>query len=855
MKGLRFIVLTTIGLALWLTPLAGQQQADAVAQAAGTSAVFAGFDTTTRGDWTTGYGGAGYAIVDDVTNLPAYASVTPSGHDSWTWASATSDVRALQRAGTPGRVAATWYSGAQFDINVSLSDGQPHLVAVYCLDFEGAGRSQRFDVFDAASNTLLDSRTVGSFSGGTYVTWTVSGNVRVHVTRVGNTNAVVSGVFIGPAVSGNQPPTVSITTPSAGAMFALGDGIALAATAGDPDGTVASVAFYADAQLLHTDTSAPYTFNWTNAPAGTHTLTAVATDDTSQPTTSAPITISVAAPGGASAAFAGFDTTTRGDWTTGYGGAGYAIVDDVTNLPAYASVTPSGHDSWTWASATSDVRALQRAGTPGRVAATWYSGAQFDINVSLSDGQPHLVAVYCLDFEGAGRSQRFDVFDAASNTLLDTRTLSSFSGGTYVTWTISGTVRVRVTRIGNTNAVVSGIFINGGVPASQPPPVTSSTITLRADLVGAVPAGGNATSPIAAGPHLLLLNQTGSLYRWDGATPQPILTPASVPAGITPIGGEAVLNVAADASGASVFVVFTSSSVPAGVPQHASPRAGADAWQVLYRYGFNGTALSNGQPIVALQVRREGHTGGGMVVLDDGTVLFATGDSGDAGEDGRDYAQDPATHLSKILRIDPATASVTVVGIGVRNVQRMVVNANNGDPRLEFVDLGGAIAEEFNSVRLADLLALPAKNFGWGRNAVDHRAREGTFYIDPSGVVVGVPPVPEAGFTQPIAQFGREGAPLVGVTGPVSSAVGFTSITSLFGDLPTGKLFALTGAPGTPGQTVFAVNLVDSALAPSTLAALAGGRPDPRFFMFPDGTAGVLLERTGAFYRLTQISQ
>jgi len=40
-----------------------------------------------------------------------------------------------------------------------------------------------------------------------------------------------------------------------------------------------------------------------------------------------------------------------------------------------------------------------------------------------------------------------------------------------------------------------------------------------------------------------------------------------------------------------------------------------------------------------------------------------------------------------------------------------------------------------------------------------------------------------------------------------------------------------------------------------TLSGLAGGRPDPRFFLFPDGSAGVLIERTGAFYRLTQISQ
>ena len=95
----------------------------------------------------------------------------------------------------------------------------------------------------------------------------------------------------------------------------------------------------------------------------------------------------------------------------------------------------------------------------------------------------------------------------------------------------------------------------------------------------------------------------------------------------------------------------------------------------------------------------------------------------------------------------------------------------------------------------------------------------------------------------------------MGVTGIVSSAVSFTSITALFGDLPTGNVLAVTGAPGTANQTVYRVSLVDSTLAPITLSGLAGGRPDPRFFLFPDGSAGVLLERTGSFYRLTQISQ
>ena len=59
------------------------------------------------------------------------------------------------------------------------------------------------------------------------------------------------------------------------------------------------------------------------------------------------------------------------------------------------------------------------------------------------------------------------------------------------------------------------------------------------------------------------------------------------------------------------------------------------------------------------------------------------------------------------------------------------------------------------SIHLSTLKAIAATplNFGWGRHAVDGNAREGTFYISPTGVSIGVAPSPESGFVQPIAQF------------------------------------------------------------------------------------------------------
>jgi hypothetical protein len=192
--------------------------------------------------------------------------------------------------------------------------------------------------------------------------------------------------------------------------------------------------------------------------------------------------------------------------------------------------------------------------------------------------------------------------------------------------------------------------------------------------------------------------------------------------------------------------------------------------------------------------------------------------------------------------------------MGVRNVQRLAIYGEGPAARLDFIDLGGAIAEELDSTAVPGLLAgNPPQNFGWGRNPVDAQAREGTFYIAPGGSATGAAPIPESGFRQPAAQFGREGAALYAATGPVSSAVSFTRITSLFGDLVSGSVYATTGAVTLTVQDVFRVNLVDQNRQPVTLAGLTGSeRPDPRFFNFPDGTAGVLLERTGNFYRLTQ---
>ena len=384
-----------------------------------------------------------------------------------------------------------------------------------------------------------------------------------------------------------------------------------------------------------------------------------------------------------------------------------------------------------------------------------------------------------------------------------------------------------------------------------PDVVVESDLVFTLELAGRTPTRGNYTSPVVAGRHLLLIDQGGAIHVWDGARAVEILGPKNTPSGLQLIGPERILNAAATSDGTRVFVMFISSSVPAGVPRRTSPRPGTDAWYVLYEFQFDGAALSAPRPITALRVRSGGHTGGGLALLPDQAILFAPGDNGDSYEDGGAYSQDPAIPLSKLIRIDPATGAVTTVAVGLRAVQRLVIYGQGADARVNFVDPGGWVAEELNSVLVSDVIGASAPpNFGWGR-ATDGRSREGTFFINGFGSSTGRIPPTDAGFVAPVAEFGRERAALVAGSGPVWSASWGPRITMLLGDLVSGSVMAVTKPLSDMRQSVYRVSFETTDGKTVTLKELArGDRPDPRFFNFPDGSAGVLLERTGEFWRL-----
>jgi chitinase len=100
-----------------------------------------------------------------------------------------------------------------------------------------------------------------------------------------------------PQSTGNARPTVSLTAPASGATFTAPASVTISASAADSDGSISRVQFYRDSTLIATDTSAPYSVTWSNAAAGSYSLTAVAVDNDGASTRSAARTIHVNSPG------------------------------------------------------------------------------------------------------------------------------------------------------------------------------------------------------------------------------------------------------------------------------------------------------------------------------------------------------------------------------------------------------------------------------------------------------------------------------------------------------------------------------------------------------------------------------
>ena len=272
-----------------------------------------------------------------------------------------------------------------------------------------------------------------------------------------NANAVVSGLFFDPAgpltpdfLISATPSSQNVTrSSSANYTVAIAPeggfvGTVALSASGLPSGATASFS----PTSISGSSTATLMVSTNNAVAGgSYPITVTGVSGSLTHNTTVTLVVQVVVP--ASAVFDRYDTTNQGTWKGVYGSNGWAISNDSNNYPAYAQVALNGESSYTWASSTTDVRALQSGVTNGRIASTWYSSSSFSIDINLTDGNMHQVGLYALDWDNLGRAETISVTDATSGVVLDSRSISNFTNGEWLLWSLAGHVTMTVTKTGN----------------------------------------------------------------------------------------------------------------------------------------------------------------------------------------------------------------------------------------------------------------------------------------------------------------------------------------------------------------------------------------------------------------------
>ena len=216
----------------------------------GAVATYLKIDTATQGNWEGKYGADGYALAGiSPQTIPSYAVFQVQNELNWTWASSTTDPRALQTDSQSDRIAATWYSGgfngASFSLDVNFMDGNSHQVALYALDWDNRGRNETIQIVDANSGNILNQETINSFTSGVYLIWNISGHVTINVLLNAGDNAVISGIFFGgnphltvPTITWTAPSPITYGTPLSSTQLNAGSSVGGSFSYSPAEGTV-----------------------------------------------------------------------------------------------------------------------------------------------------------------------------------------------------------------------------------------------------------------------------------------------------------------------------------------------------------------------------------------------------------------------------------------------------------------------------------------------------------------------------------------------------------------------------------------------------------------------------------------
>ena len=167
-------------------------------------------------------------------------------------------------------------AGSPIQLAASASDADGTIAKV---EFYRGGTTLIGTVTNSPYQYLWTSATAGSYSL----------TAKAYDNR--NGTAVSTAVTI--SVVNNQPPSVTLVSPSPGSFARVGEPVMLEASASDSDGSIATVEFLDGGASLGISRSPPYRLSWTPTASGVHAIRARATDDRGAATVSSTATVTV----------------------------------------------------------------------------------------------------------------------------------------------------------------------------------------------------------------------------------------------------------------------------------------------------------------------------------------------------------------------------------------------------------------------------------------------------------------------------------------------------------------------------------------------------------------------------------
>jgi hypothetical protein len=177
-----------------------------------------------QGDWVGTKGAAGYDLAgfngtSDLTNMPGVTATLAKG-SRLTWASATTDPRALESPTGSSRSATAYSDPTEVQVQLHFTNAYQGNLHLYAVDWDGTARRETITV-----GTQTASLTGGNFNQGAWASVPINvaagATVAIAVKRTAGTSAVLSGIMLGDATASTPAPTVS-TAPEGSWVGAFG---------------------------------------------------------------------------------------------------------------------------------------------------------------------------------------------------------------------------------------------------------------------------------------------------------------------------------------------------------------------------------------------------------------------------------------------------------------------------------------------------------------------------------------------------------------------------------------------------------------------------------------------------------